>query len=80
MLASDLYGKEIITNSGNKLGYVEDMIFNMEEGSIDSLTLIKLSDLSKGENIGEKLRKNTVKYSRVKSVSESIIVGMEHLK
>lgn len=75
MLASDLYGKEIITTSGRKLGYVEDVILDMEGGKIGSLMLIKLSDLSQGENVGEKLRKNTVNFERVKSVSETVIVG-----
>lgn len=75
MLASDLYGKEIITTSGRKLGYVEDVILDMEGGKIGSLMLIKLSDLSQGENVGETLRKNTVNFERVKNVSETVIVG-----
>ncbi len=80
MLTSDLYGKEIITNTGHKLGYVEDIILDMESGSVNSLMLVKLEDLASGKGKGEEFRKNTVNYERVKNISESVIVSTEKIK
>ncbi len=75
MLLSDLYGKQIISSSGKRIGLVEDIVLDFEAGAIGSLMLIKLDDLSKGENSAAKLNKNLVNYSRVKNVSETIIVS-----
>ena len=51
------------------------MILDFEAGAIGSLLLIKLDELAKGENTATRLAKNTVKYDRVKNVSETIIVS-----
>ena len=75
MLLSDMYGKQIISSSGRRIGMVEDIILDFEAGAIGSLLLIKLDDLAKGENTASRLAKNTVKYDRVKNVSETIIVS-----
>ena len=75
MMISDLYGKQIITNSGRKIGFVEDVIVDFEAGSIASLLLVKLDELSRGENVAMKMAKNSVRYERVKNITESIIVS-----
>ncbi len=74
-LISDLYGKQIITTSGNKLGMVEDIILDFESGTVASLLLVKLDDLVKGKNTSEMIKKNSVHFERVKNVSETIIVS-----
>ncbi len=77
MLISDLYGKQIITNSGKKIGYVEDIVLDFESKSVANLLLTKMDNLVRSQNTAALLAKNSVKYSRVKSVAESIIVSSE---
>ncbi len=78
IMLSDLYGKQIISNSGRIVGLVEDVILDFESGSVSSLLLKKLDDLNQGEgSMATRLAKNSVKYTRVKSIQESIIVSEE---
>ncbi|MDE1833269.1 MAG: PRC-barrel domain-containing protein [Candidatus Micrarchaeota archaeon] len=77
ILLSELYGKEIITNSGRKIGLVEDLILDFEEGNVSSLLLTKVDNLVRSQHTALQLAKNSVKYGRVRSVSETIIVGEE---
>ena len=74
---SELYGKEIITNSGRKLGKVEDLILNLEERKISSLLLINADELIRSERTAYLLAKNSVKYERVRNVDQTVIVGEE---
>ncbi|MCL5262465.1 MAG: PRC-barrel domain-containing protein [Candidatus Marsarchaeota archaeon] len=76
-LLSDLYGKQIITTTGNKLGLVEDVILDFESGAVSNLLLTKIDNLVKSQNTALELRKNSVSYDRVKNVSETIIVGTQ---
>lgn len=76
MLISELYGKQIITNTGQKIGLVEDIIIDFESGAVANLLLTKAEDLMRAQNTKGMLSKNSVNYERVKSVSESIIVGV----
>ena len=76
---SDLYGKQIITTTGNKLGLVEDVILDFESGTVSNLLLTKIDNLVKSQNTATELRKNSVSYDRVKNVSETIIVGTQKL-
>ncbi len=76
MLISELYGKQIITNTGQMVGMVEDIILDFEKGAIANLLLTKMEDLVRAQNSPGQLAKNSVKYDRVKSVSETIIVGV----
>ncbi len=77
MLISELYGKQIITNTGQKIGLVEDVILDFETGNVTNLLLTKIEDLVKAQTGSTQILKNSVKYERVKSVSESIIVGAD---
>ena len=77
ILLSELYGKQILSNTGKKIGMVEDVILDFENGSVSSLLLAKIDDLVKGTSSRTALAKNSVRYDRVKSVSETIIVGTE---
>jgi len=77
MLLSEIYGKEIISSTGRKIGIVEDVILDFENGVISSLLLTKMDNLVRSKNTAMALAKNSVLYSRVKSVSETIIVGAE---
>jgi sporulation protein YlmC with PRC-barrel domain len=76
MLISELYGKQIITNTGQMVGMVEDIILDFEDGHVANLLLVKMEDLVRAQNSPGTMSKNSVKYERVKSVSESIIVGV----
>ena len=75
LLLSDLYGKRIITTTGKLVGTVEDIILDFESGSVSSLLLTKVDSLIRSQNTASLLTKNTVKYSRVRNVSESIIIS-----
>jgi len=72
---SSLYGKKIITTGGKNLGEVKDILLDLESGGISHLLLLKLEHIAKSDNIKQALAKNSVLYSKVKSVSSSIIVG-----
>jgi sporulation protein YlmC with PRC-barrel domain len=74
-MLSDLYGKRIITTTGKLVGTVEDIILDFESGSVSSLLLTKVDSLIRSQNTASLLTKNTVKYSRVRNVSESIIIS-----
>ncbi|MCL5117223.1 MAG: PRC-barrel domain-containing protein [Candidatus Marsarchaeota archaeon] len=76
VLLSDLYGKEIITTTGKILGKVEDMIIDFEHGAVHSLLLTKIDNIIRSEKTPDMINKNSVNYTRVKSVSETIIVGI----
>ncbi len=75
ILLSELYGKQIITNEGKKIGLVEDVILDFEKGSVANLLLIKAENLVRSTNTAAMLARNSVKYERIKSISETIIVS-----
>lgn len=75
ILISDLYGKQIISNTGKMVGMVEDIIVDFEEGTVSSLLLTKIEDLTRAADTKQKFAKNSVRYSSVKSVSETIVVS-----
>jgi sporulation protein YlmC with PRC-barrel domain len=79
ILLSELYGKQILSNTGKKIGMVEDVVLDFEKGGVSSLLLAKIDDLVKGTTSHSALAKNSVRYERVKSVSETIIVGSEKI-
>ncbi len=80
MLISEIYGKEIITNAGKRIGNVEDIMLDFEKGGVYSLLLKPIDTLYKGDDRREgsaELAKNSVAYARVKKVSDTtIIVGL----
>ena len=75
ILMSDLYGKQIITNSGKKVGLVEDIILDLDSKVVSSLLLTKVDNLIRSQNTATIFAKSSVKFSRVKSISETIIVS-----
>ena len=75
ILLSELYGKEIITNEGKKIGFVEDAILDFESGKVANLLLVKAENLTRSDNTATMLAKNSVKYERVKNITETIIIG-----
>ena len=77
MRLSEMYGKEIITNGGRKLGTVEDIILDFEKGGVSSVLLVNSDELIRSENTARQLAKNSVKYERVKNVDSTIIVSEE---
>ncbi len=75
VLVSELYGKQIISNDGKRIGTVEDIIMDFEKGLIASLLTTKIDNLIKSDNTAQLLKKNSISYERVKNVSETIIVS-----
>jgi sporulation protein YlmC with PRC-barrel domain len=75
ILLSELYGKQIITNEGKKVGIVEDLILDFDSGSVANLLLVKVENLVRSNNTAGILAKSSVKYGRIKSVSETIIIS-----
>jgi sporulation protein YlmC with PRC-barrel domain len=80
MLISDLYGKQIITNAGKKIGLVEDVILDFDAKVVSSLLLTKVDNLIRSSNTAAMLAKNSVRFDRVKNISETIIVSSEIIK
>lgn len=77
ILLSELYGKQIISNTGKKIGFVEDIVLNFDDGVVSSLLLTKMDDLMRSANTPRLFASNSVRYTRVKNVTETIIVGTE---
>ncbi len=80
ILLSELYGKEIITNTGSRIGSVQDIIIDFEEGRIASMLLVKSEELIRSNQTSREFVKNSVRYERVKNVDETIIVSSELTK
>ncbi len=76
---SEIYGKGIITTSGKRLGKVEDLILDFESGSVSSILLKNMDNISRAEDLPEEIRKNSINYKRVKNVSEIIVVSSEQI-
>jgi len=75
MLLSEFYGLEIISNTGRKIGLVEDIIVDFEEGKIASMLLVKSEELMRSEHTSASFLKNSVRYDRVRNVDQTIIVS-----
>jgi sporulation protein YlmC with PRC-barrel domain len=80
ILLSELYGRQIITNTGSMIGSVEDIIVDFEEGRIATILLVKSEELIRSDQTSKEFIKNSVKYDRVRNVGETIIVSAELLK
>ena len=80
VLLSDMYGKQIISNDGKRLGTIEDLILDFEEGKIASMLTTKIDNLIKSDHTAQLLKKNSISYDRVKNVSETVIVGAAEQK
>lgn len=77
---SELYGKEIISNTGARLGTVQDIVLDFSEGRIASMLLVKSEALIRSEHTSREFAKNSVRYERVRNVDETIIVSSEMAK
>lgn len=75
MYLSELYGKKIITNTGSILGEVKEVVVDLEGGEVAHLLLTKLENLAKSADARSELGKNRILYSRVKSITETIVVS-----
>lgn len=75
MLISELYGKQIISNTGRMIGSVEDLIIDFEKGTISTILLVKSEELTRSDRTSHEFIKNSVRYERVKSVDHTIIVS-----
>ena len=74
LYVSQLYGKRIMSNSGHWLGVVGEVVLDVEQGEVSHLLLGKL-DGARSADMMRELIKNGVEYSKVKKVSETIVVG-----
>jgi len=64
---------KVFTTTGKELGRVEELLINLEEKKIERILFIPYSQLLRG-NARELLAKNSIKYEKVKSVGDVIIV------
>ena len=71
---SELYGKKIISATGHWIGEVGEVVIDLEKQSVSHLLLGKIDSTKSGDMI-KNLFKNSVEYSRVKKVSETILVS-----
>ena len=75
ILISELYGKEIITNTGRRIGSVEDLIVDFEKGAVATVLLVKSEELTRSDQTSNEFVRNSVRYERVRSVDQTIIVS-----
>lgn len=77
ILVSELYGKQIITTTGNKLGSVEDVIVDVESGAVSNLLMVKTDNLVRSKDTKGVFAKSNVKFERVKNISEVVVISSD---
>jgi len=73
---SQLFGKDIYTESGDYRGKVFDLVINLEKGIVETITLEPLRARSKIEAKKIILEKS-IPYTRVKAVKDIVVIGPE---
>ncbi|MFH1471070.1 MAG: PRC-barrel domain-containing protein [Candidatus Micrarchaeota archaeon] len=71
---AELRGLEIITERGKKIGRAEDFIIDLGSGAVMKILLEPLGRLS-GEQLREFLATKSVNYSRVRNVTDIIVIA-----
>ncbi len=71
---SQLYGKKIISTTGHWVGEVQHVVLDLEEGKVSHFLLQRI-DTAKNEEMLKSIFSNSVKYERVKSIGETILVS-----
>lgn len=68
---SQMYGKEIVTYNGKKIGRVGDVVIESESGRIVKLALQTITNTSAAPEI---LKKHSINYEEVLEVGDVVIV------
>lgn len=71
---SALYGKKIISTTGKWVGEVQHVVIDLDEKRVSHLLTQRL-DAAKTPDVLRSIFSNSVKYERVKKVSETILVS-----
>jgi sporulation protein YlmC with PRC-barrel domain len=71
---SQLFGKDIYTESGDYKGKVFDLVVNLEKGVIETITMEPLRAKTKLEAKKIILEKS-VPYNKVKAVKDIMVIG-----
>ncbi|MEM1688373.1 MAG: PRC-barrel domain-containing protein [Candidatus Anstonellales archaeon] len=72
MKLSDLYGKEIFTDTGKFLGTVHEILIDMERGVIFRLLMEDLP--SSAERARQVMNEKSIKFENVKSIADVVVV------
>ncbi len=75
IMISELYGKGVLSNSGNMLGTVKEVVVDLDNATVTHLLLSEMSKLTKSSDLRSDFLKNSIEYKRVKKVAELVIVG-----
>ncbi len=75
IMISELYGKGVLSNSGNMLGTVKEVVVDLDNAAVTHLLLSEMSKLTKSSDLRSDFLKNSIEYKRVKKVAELVIVG-----
>lgn len=75
IMISELYGKGVLSNSGNMLGTIKEVVVDLDNATVTHLLLSEMSKLTKSSDLRSDFRKNSIEYKRVKKVAELVIVG-----
>lgn len=73
-IAEDLFGKEVIDDSGMVLGVVKDVVWDFENNRVESLVVEKGGGFSSIFGSGEK---TLVPYENVHSIGDKILVNIK---
>ena len=73
-IAKQLGGKRIITNKGEEIGRLSDMIIDEKSGNIDALLIEANNDSKLAKNLATHDRLVHVPYKSVFAVSDVIVV------
>ncbi len=73
MLFSNIINKKIITESGNFVGFVKDVIINFKDKKIEYISLVDIKEIIKEKDI-KNLKRKVVKFDKIKKIGEIIII------
>ncbi len=74
MLFSHILNKKIITESGNFVGYVKDIIINFKDKKVEYISLVDIKEIIK-EKDPRNLNKKMIKFNKVKKIGEVVIIS-----
>jgi sporulation protein YlmC with PRC-barrel domain len=73
MLFSNIINKKIITESGNFVGFVKDIIINFKDKKIEYISLVDIKEIIKEKDV-KNLRKKVIKFDKIKKIGEVVII------
>lgn len=74
MRVSEIYNKDVYSDSGQYLGEVREMIIDLEKGEVSRILMEEPKSIS-NEDLKKILQKKSVLYKSIKNVGDVVLVS-----